>query len=209
MTNKSKKWGFIRETHEKAKSAGIDRDTGLHRTGLDEYLNAIFPNTDDWIHDKTLGVIDGKSYRTRPDYRSESLRLIVEFDGLQHYTKPDKIESDHKTTEIYNNLGYSVVRIPYFIQLTNQAVHTLFNVEVSEYLFDGSIPSLGIQGQNTPAYLCPAGLRRMASEFLIFPEQYSVNVSFLKSQNDLYKTGVDFLELEYERLQRASVGRTR
>jgi hypothetical protein len=204
MIIKSTKWGFIRETSDKAKSAGIDRDTGLHRTGLDEYLKAIFPNTNDWIHDKTLGVIDGKTYRTRPDYRSESLRLIVEFDGLQHYTKPDKIESDLKTTEIYHNLGYSVVRIPYFIQLTNQAVHTLFNVVVNEDLFDGNIPSLGIQGQNTPAYLCPAGLRRMASEFRRFPEQYSVNVAFLKSQNDLYKTGVDFLELEYERLQQGN-----
>jgi hypothetical protein len=201
MTAKPPKWGFIRETSEKAKLAGVDRDTGLYRTGLDEYLKVIFPNTEDWIHDKSLGIIDGKSYRTRPDYRSESLRLIVEFDGLQHYTKPDRIESDAKTTGIYNDLGYTVVRIPYFIQLTNRAVSTLFHVEVAEDLFDGSIPSLGIQGQNTPAYLCPAGLRRMAAEFRRFPEQYVVNAAFLKSQNDPYKTGVDFLEQEYGRIE--------
>lgn len=201
MKTKSSKWGFIRETSGKAKLAGIDRDTGIHRTGLDEYLKAVFPNTDDWIHDKALGTIDGKSYRTRPDYRSESLRLIVEFDGLQHYTKPDRIESDIKTTKTYNELGYTVVRIPYFIQLTNRAVKTLFNVEVVDELFDGSVPSLGVQGQNTPAYLCPAGLRRMAVEFGRFPDQYIVNVSFLKSQKDSYKTGVEFLELEYGRIE--------
>ena len=34
----SKKWGFLRETEAKAKDAGFDKDTGLHRTGLDEYL---------------------------------------------------------------------------------------------------------------------------------------------------------------------------
>ena len=36
-----KKWGFVRETVEAAKKAGIDADTGLHRTGLEEYLSVI------------------------------------------------------------------------------------------------------------------------------------------------------------------------
>lgn len=29
-----KKWGFLRETDAMAKKAGIDKDTGVHRTGL-------------------------------------------------------------------------------------------------------------------------------------------------------------------------------
>jgi hypothetical protein len=198
MTNK---WGFIRETKEKAKKAGIDKDTGLHRTGLDEYLNVIFPNTNDWIHDKQLGKINGQLYRYRPDYRSESLKLIIEFDGLQHYTKPNNIERDIKNTKLYKKLGYRVVRIPYFIQLTNKAVETLFGVKVDEPLFDESIPSLGIRGQNTPAYLCPAGLERMAKEFLRFPDQYKTNVEFLRKQNNIFLTGVDFLEREVNNIE--------
>lgn len=39
-----KKWGFLRETKELAQKAGLDADTGLHRTGLDEYLKVIFPD---------------------------------------------------------------------------------------------------------------------------------------------------------------------
>lgn len=43
MTDKVKKdkrqWGFLRETKEKAAEAGIDKDTGVCRTGLDEYLD--------------------------------------------------------------------------------------------------------------------------------------------------------------------------
>ena len=31
------KWGFLRETSNAAQEAGIDKDTGLHRTGLEEY----------------------------------------------------------------------------------------------------------------------------------------------------------------------------
>ncbi|OAV71965.1 hypothetical protein Barb4_00251 [Bacteroidales bacterium Barb4] len=77
----SEKWGFLRETIEDAKKAGIDEDTGLHRTGLEEYLKVIFPKVDDWIHDKSCS---GWKRKVRPDYRSESLKLIIEFDGLQH-----------------------------------------------------------------------------------------------------------------------------
>ena len=86
-----KKWGFLRETKELAQKAGIDKDTGLHRNGLDEYLNVIFPHVNDWIHDKSIDL-DGKKYR--PDYRSETLKLIVEFDGLPHYTNPQNILND-------------------------------------------------------------------------------------------------------------------
>ncbi|MFN8294975.1 MAG: DUF559 domain-containing protein [Chitinophagales bacterium] len=192
------KWGFLRETNALAKKAGIDKDTGLHRTGLEEYLKVIFPLIDDWIHDKALGNINGTIYRSRPDYRSEKLKLIIEFDGLQHYTKPDIIEKDIKTTELYQGFGYKVVRIPYFIQLSNKAVKTLFDVDIDEPLFDETISSLGIQGQNTPAYLCPAGVRRMAKEFRKFPEQYVANLEFLKGQNSPFKSGVDFLELEHK-----------
>jgi hypothetical protein len=192
------KWGFLRETNALAKKAGIDKDTGLHRTGLEDYLKVIFPQINDWIHDKALGMVDGTNFRSRPDYRSEELKLIIEFDGLQHYTKPDIIEKDIKNTERYKSFGYKVVRIPYFIQLTNKAVKTLFNVDVSEELFDGKISSLGIKGQNTPAYLCPAGVRRMAEEFKKFPDQYEANIDFLKNQKNSFRSGVEFLEIEYK-----------
>jgi hypothetical protein len=192
------KWGFLRETNAMAKKAGIDKDTGLHRTGLEDYLKVIFPPINDWIHDRVLGMVNGTNIRSRPDYRSEELKLIIEFDGLQHYTKPDIIEKDIKITERYKSFGYKVVRIPYFIQLTNKAVKTLFDVDVSEELFDGKISSLGIKGKNTPAYLCPAGVRRMAEEFKKFPEQYETNIDFLKNQNDSFRSGVEFLEIEYK-----------
>ena len=193
-----KKWGFLRETDAMAKKAGIDKDTGLHRTGLEDYLKLIFPKTEDWIHDKALGKINDTNCKCRPDYRSEELKLIIEFDGLPHYTNPDIIEKDLKNTELYTSFGYKVVRIPYFIQLTNKAVKTLFDVEVLENLFDESISSLGIKGRNTPAYLCIAGITRMAVEFKKFPEQYKTNIDSLKKQNDSFKSGVEYLENEYK-----------
>jgi hypothetical protein len=194
MTNK--KWGFLRETKAKAIEAGIDKATGLHRNGLDEYLKVIFPKTEDWIHDKSLGEVNGIKHKKRPDYRSETLKIIIEFDGLQHYTNPDIIEKDLRHTELYQSLGYKVVRIPYFIQLSNKAVKTLFGITVKEELFDETIPSLSSLERNSPAYLCPAGVQRMIKEFKLFPEQYKTNIDFLKQQNDPFKSGVEFLELK-------------
>ena len=194
----SNKWGFLRETTDAAIKAGLDADTGLHRTGLNEYLAVIFPDTNDWIHDKALGEVNGEKFRNRPDYRSESLKLIVEFDGLPHYNSPETILKDKKNTELYQKLGYKVVRIPYFIQLTNKAVKTLFSVNVREDLFDERIPSLGEKNKiANPGFLCPLGLERMARDFKNFPEQYAVNIASLKKAKTPELTGVSFLEKAY------------
>ena len=189
-------WGYLRETKEEAERAGIDEDTGICRTGLDEYLNAIFPNIDDWVHDKSTGLIDsnGRKSMKRPDYRSEKLKMIVEFDGLPHYTNPDQIIADQKNTEFYQTHGYKVIRIPYFIQLSKPAIKEMFGVNMSEEMFDEKFASLGYKKRNTPAYLCMAGIDRMAKEFSKYPNQYQVNVEFLKKLNNEFLTGVSLLE---------------
>lgn len=202
---KKEKWGFLRETEEDAKKAGVDPDTGLHRTGLETYLKAIYPDVNDWVHDKSIpGLqVSGKVCRRRPDYRSEKLKLIVEFDGLQHYTNPKVIKSDEEGNIIYKKAGYKVVRIPFFIQLSQDAVKKLFGVSVQQQLFNEEFCSMGINGRNTPAYLCPAGLQRMAQDFKKFPKQYELNVNFLKKQHNSFETGVEFLEKEYNKLNKA------
>ena len=199
----TEKWGFLRETSEKAKIAGIDKDTGIKRTGLDEYLKCIFPDINDWIHDKVTGLVDekGKKRKYRPDYRSEKLKMIIEFDGLDHYRSPDHCINDKNKEKFFRKNGYKVIRIPYFIQLTNKAVSCLFGRNIKEPLFDEKIPSLGIKSKNTPAYLCNLGIKRMAEDFLMFPEQYDVNISYLKSLNNIIFTGYDLLEKEMELLK--------
>ncbi len=194
----NEKWGFLREHSSKAN--GKDPLTGLHRTGLDEYLSVIFPNTDDWIRDQMFGEHNGVKYRIRPDYRSDSLKLIVEFDGLPHYQDPAVIIKDDKNTEIYRQNGYKVVRIPYFIQLTNEAVEKMFGVRVDEPLFNVYYPSLGgVEMKHNPSCLCPEGLKRMAREFKNFSEQYEVNLQSLKAMNNEILSGVNYLIEEYNK----------
>lgn len=196
--HQKEKWGFLRETSEKAQKAGADPDTGLHRTGLEEYLKVIFPeiSKDEWIHDK---VVPGSKSQSRPDYRCESLKLIVEFDGLQHYQKPNVIRADEKKDKMYEEMGYKIVRIPYFIQLTNEVIKLMFDKDVEEIMFNPEIPSMGVKGQNTPAFCCPAGIKRMAREFKFYLQQYEVNIHALEKEDD-YLSGFQMLKDEYNRI---------
>ena len=193
------KWGFLREHSSKA--SGKDPLTDLHRTGLDKYLEVIFPDITDWVYDKPFGIHGNENYRIRPDYRSDSLYLIVEFDGLPHYTDPAVIIKDYKNTDIYKKNGYKVVRIPYFIQLTNDAVEKLFGVKVKEPLFNVSYPSLGgVEMKHNPSCLCPEGLKRMAREFKRFPEQYEINIQSLRKMDNEILSGVKYLIEEYNKI---------
>lgn len=161
-------YGFLRETTADAEKDGFDKEFNLCRTGLEIYLAKIFPNIHDWIHDKAipnLKDLNNKARRIRPDYRSEALKMIVEFDGLPHYNQVLSIIKDEENTKIYETNGYKVVRIPYFIQLSKSVVKQLFQVDIQEKLFDESIPSLGIKNLAClPASLCPLGVQRMAKE---------------------------------------------
>lgn len=190
------KWGFLRETKDLAEKAGIDKATGLHRTGVEDYLKVIFPEIkpEQWIHDTAIG--HGK--RIRPDYRCDELMLIIEFDGVQHYQKPDRMRQDKANQEFYESLGYKVVRIPYFIQLTNEVVKIMFGRDVKEPLFDPTIPSMDDAGRNSPAYCCYAGLERMAAVFHKYPQQYKVNIDNLEKFNNEFMTGASLLKEFYE-----------
>ena len=95
-------------------------------------------------------------------------------DGLLHYQRPETVKKDLENQAIYEKYGYKVVRIPYFIQLTQAVVKELFGVEVNEPLFSPDIPSMSAQDKNTPAYCCPAGLKRMAEELKRFPQQWQL-----------------------------------
>ncbi len=175
-------FGYLRETEESAIKAGRDPSTNIHRTGLECYLKAIFPEVDDWIHDKPI-KLEGRLYR--PDYKSEQLKLIVEFDGLPHYQKPDVIISDEIKTNFYKENGYKVVRIPYFIQLTNTVVKELFERDVDIELFPEDVASFSAKDKNTPAYMCPLGIERCARELLMFPEQLATNEAALVKEDDI------------------------
>lgn len=87
------------------------------------------------IHNKKLPNIK-ELYR--PDYRIEKIKLIIEFDGYQHFTNNKNIITDQIKDELYEKLGYRVIRIPYFIQLSHDVLERLFN----DYILDDIVIDL-------------------------------------------------------------------
>lgn len=195
MNTIRKKWGYIRETREMAQQAAKKYPESKF-TGFEDYLEVLYPGRV-WAHDKPFGKHGGISYRIRPDYLCEEIKLIIEFDGLQHYTSPANILKDKKNQEIYESFGYKVIRIPYFIQITNEVAKEMFGKNIDEQLFDPKLPSMGKDWGNTPAYCCFAGIIRMAEEFKRYPQQYKVNILNLHRDNDEFTTGCRLLEAAY------------
>lgn len=188
----NKKWGYIRETQAMALEAKKNNPDEEY-TAFEDYLEVLYPGKV-WIHDKPFGKRDGKSYRIRPDFLCEELKMIIEFDGLQHYTNPENIRKDRQNQQIYESFGYRVIRIPYFIQLTQSVVKEMFGLDVTFPLFDSSLPSMAVRWKNTPAYCCPAGIARMAQEFRCYPQQYEVNLRNLEDDKDEELSGAMLLK---------------
>lgn len=196
------RFGFLRESSKY--TTELDPDFGLHRTSLLDYLLVIFPevSVSEWIHDQKFGKLkNGKICFKRPDYKCEKLKLIIEFDGLHHYTDPKQIIQDEENTKIYVSEGYNVVRIPYFIQLTNRTVQCMFGRNVDIPLFDPNIPSFGILSKSTPAFCCPLGINRMAKELIKFPEQMDINIKELEKYDDVL-TGLSYLKNEIKKYKK-------
>jgi hypothetical protein len=77
--------------------------------------------------------VPGSNIQSRPDFRCDALKLIIEFDGYRHYNDIKTIINDHNKSYVYGNMGYKIIRIPYFIQLSTIMIKQLFGVDY-EYI---------------------------------------------------------------------------
>ncbi len=128
---------------------------------LGDFLRRYFKEGE-WIHDKCfLG-------RNRPDYRNGFYKTIVEFDGYAHYTSSKRIVSDRLKDKLYQENGYNVVHIPYFVQLSEKTISKLFslNMEYEQEYPHGFIDSKCV----LPADFCYLGIRRFLEDLETFSE---------------------------------------
>lgn len=82
---------------------------------------------------------------------------------------------------------------PHFIQLTNENVYRIFGVKVETPLFPKGNTSLSVDQRSAPAFLCPAGIVRMAQVYKNFPEDYRLERQYLEQFNDEL-TGLSYLK---------------
>ena len=126
---------------------------------LGEFLQK-YLNEGEWIHDKCFRG------RNRPDYRNDFYKMVVEFDGYAHYTSSKRIVSDRLKDNLCLKSGYNVVRIPYFVQLSKNVIHGLFNLNIE---FEQAYPHGFIDSKCIlPADFCHLGAQRFLNDLETF-----------------------------------------
>mgnify|MGYP003300900943 CR=1 FL=1 len=132
----------------------------LNEEKLGKCLAELFPNNK-FVYNN---AVPGSGIRNRPDYRCEELKLIVEFDGHQHYYDMDVISNDRLKDATYTKMGYRIVRIPYFVQLTTDVVAHYFGIEDVDMQVDFPQGFIVDEGEKLPAGFCSLGIARFVNE---------------------------------------------
>lgn len=211
MPEQDDRLGFLRGTKSSAERATkkYGGDIFLHRpfSGLEEYLEVIFPGSRWEVGETFYGRYDS------PVLRCNTLNCSVKYENRRVYTL--------ENFDLKKYVG--IIRIPFFIQLTEKVVKKLFGEiegdppNVSGLFPEGTaeykngVPSFCIlKDENgklnnfTPAAMCPAGFAKMMEDFHdISPEQYKANREYLL--NTLEKeypgqTGVEFMPEDISQL---------
>lgn len=130
--------------------------TYLTEKTLGEFLKIAYPN-ENWIYNERFHIPNTEEkHRFKPDYCCHNLKLCVEFDGADHYMKTSVIQADNKKDGILKELGYTIIRIPYFIQLTTNSIKYFFDLDIElNYNFKHGFISHGVI---LPSCFCEQGI---------------------------------------------------
>lgn len=135
-----------------------------------------------YFHNK---VVPYSGIKNRPDHRFEKEKKIIEFDGIQHYKNINNIKRDHKKDGVYGKMGYTIIRIPFFVQPSSETLKHYFNVDgkVELQYPHGFI----IYNSTPPTHFCSLGLDRFIEEFEQFPD--TIKKDIVKSLRKLIELG--------------------
>ena len=135
---------------------------------LVELIHKLFPNCEPIIDKK----VPDSFVNYRPDIRCEKHKIIIEYDGDRHYFDVKMIINDKKKDKVYKKMGYSIIRIPYFIQISN---------DVLSFFFKKYLPKITIRKIDISDYDYPHGF---ISNDTLLPSSYS-EMGIERFKNDL------------------------
>jgi hypothetical protein len=127
---------------------------------LEDYLKILFPNNI-FIRNR---IIKESGIKNRPDFFCKELKLIVEFNGPKHYTDSLTQSRDSLKKIIYNNMGYKIINIPYFIQMCPELCKILGSeIEIKQIFPHGFIN----EGVVLPSDFNSLGIKNFYNDLLI------------------------------------------
>lgn len=137
----------------------LNKEDSLNEDKLSGILNLLYPNIE-FIRDK---IVLNSGIRNRPDYRSEKLKLIVEYDGPNHYCNSRTILNDEIKDAVFISMGYKIIRIPYFTEIPDSLIEYQFDVQNVQ--LNWKYPSGFINDSVVlPADFCELGIERFKAD---------------------------------------------
>ena len=183
----------------------------LQDNHMKSILQRLYPDRE-WIYNEYLRDDTGKVLKTRvgkrvrPDFLSKELKLIIEIDGDNtirrgHYSIAEEVLNDQEKDECYQAMGYSVVRIPMYVQLDQEMVKHYFGLDYEKDLY----PACHMHGFGHPLILLPAdfcelGVDRFKKEMTQLPD--SVRKEIIRTLKDRIRL---FKEKGYDEEQAVSM----
>lgn len=108
-----------------------------------------------------------KLERYRVDFILPRQNVLLEFDGFRHYQDPAVIERDSKVNAIAEGEGYTLIRIPYFVQWCSSVAKRVgLRGPIRPSYPHGFIDPKAL----LPAAFCLRGLTRFQWDLQQFPE---------------------------------------
>lgn len=158
-------------------------------TPVINYIRKIFPSASIWIDKQIPANIQRmRSNKTprkvKPFVRIEELNLIIEFDGPKHYTDAKQCILDVGRDAIYDDLGYKVVRIPFWLPLSKRNILHLFDVSLNDDMCKLKYGFCDTSDNGitcAPGAMCEMGRDRFMQEFSSLPDASKADVA-----QDLY-----------------------
>ncbi len=105
--------------------------------------------------------------------RKDGQVVIVEYDGDTHYCDPFKIKTDAVKDAAAGALGYAVVRMPFWVQLTTVTLKHFFGLDA---IVETEFPHGFITTRFFPSRFCGLGIARFRRELDALPEQVRADV---------------------------------
>jgi len=111
--------------------------------------------------------VPGSRRRWDMAYEIDGLTTVVEFDGDAHYWNSLKIKVDAEKDAVAEKLGYNVVRLPYWVQLTTETLFYYFGLEEE---IEQDFPHGFITTKIFPASYSELGVNRFTKELENLPK---------------------------------------
>ena len=152
-------------------------DKFLPEISLGNHLLRLFGSVEPQVH-----LQDCRISRCAFDFLVPKEKILVEFDGSGHYQQSQVIRRDLLKDQVAGSLGYRVVRIPYFVQLTNDTFYEAFGFRSSVKILT-SYPHGFVDPKATlPADFSSLGVEKFINDFTRFQSAQSSILETFEAQ---------------------------